>query len=303
MKATGPALALAALTATLVLWGTAFVAIRIALDGFGVAGLTAGRLLVASLALAAVAPLLRLRRPERADLPRIVGCGVVGMSFYLLLLNAGQRTVPAGTAVLLINTAPLFAVLLAWLLLGERLASRGRIGIALGFIGATVMALGESSGLGISGDALLIVAAAVCFALFVLWQKPLLARYSGLELTCYAMWAGTLATLPLLPALASDLRTAAGQPILAVLFLGIGPSAIGYATWAVALARFGVGTTANALYLLPLVAITGGWLLLDETPHPVALVGGAIALAGVAISRGRPRPLASAELGGANRPA
>ena len=68
------------------------------------------------------------------------------------------------------------------------------------------MALGEGSELGLGGDAVLIVAATVCFAPFIVWQKPLPGRYSELELTCYAMWAGTIGTLPLRPVLAGDLR-------------------------------------------------------------------------------------------------
>ena len=292
MRRPASALALVALLTTVILWGSAYVAIRVALgglDGFGPAGLTAGRVVVGAAALAAVAPVIGVRRPARADLPRIALCGVVGITGYQFLVNAGERTVPAGTTSLLINTAPLYTVLLAWLLLGDRLGGRGRMGIALGFIGATVMALGEGEGLGLSRDTLLIVVAAACFALFIVLQKPLLARYSGFELTCYTMWAGALIATPLLPALGSDLRSADGEPILAVLFLGLGPSAIGFATWSYALARFDVSTTATALYLLPIVAITAGWLVLGEQPHAVVLVGGAVALTGVIISRTRPR--------------
>ena len=107
--------------------GRLYVALRVGLDGSGVVGLTAGRLLVASPALAVVAPFLRLRRPARTDLPRIVGCGVAGMTSYQVRCCSmpGRLAVPAGTASLLISAAPLFAVLLAWLLLGERLPARG----------------------------------------------------------------------------------------------------------------------------------------------------------------------------------
>ncbi|MFD0474835.1 hypothetical protein ACFQ0B_46260 [Nonomuraea thailandensis] len=59
----------AAVAVTVLLWSAAFVAIRMALPGFGVAGLSVGRLLVASLVLVVVAPLLRVRWPARADLP------------------------------------------------------------------------------------------------------------------------------------------------------------------------------------------------------------------------------------------
>ncbi len=293
MRPSGSTLGLVCLATTIVLWGSAYVAIRVALDGFSVAGLTAGRVVVSGLVLAVVAPFVGVRRPARRDLPRLVLCGIVGVTGYQVLLNAGQRTVPAGTTSLLINTAPLFAALLAWLLLRDHPGGRRWAGIAIGFVGAAVMALGEGDGLRLSGNALLIVIAALCFALFIVLQKPLLRRYSGIEVTCYAMWAGTLVALPFVPALAGDLPSAGTGPVLAVLFLGIATSAIGFATWAYALSRFDVATTANALYLLPIVAVSAGWLILGEQPHPIALVGGAVVLTGVMISRSRPQPARS----------
>jgi hypothetical protein len=107
-----------ALALTVVLWATAFPAIRVGLDGYGVAGLSLMRLAVASAALAVAAPLLRVRRPRVADLPLIAVCGVTGMSAYQLLLNWGEVHVPAGTASLLVSTAPVFSVMLAAAFLG-----------------------------------------------------------------------------------------------------------------------------------------------------------------------------------------
>ncbi len=282
---TSDRLTLTALTTTLLLWASAFVAIRIALPGFSVAGLSLGRLAVASLALAAAAPVLGVRAPARADLPRIIVCGLSGMTAYQLLLNAGERTVPAGTASLLVNTGPIFAAVLAYALLREPLSTRRRAGIVLGFAGATVMTLAQGGALRPSVDALLILAAAVAQALFFVLQKPLLARYRGFEVTCYAMWSGTVLALPLLPALAHDLPEAGAGPIAATLFLGLGPSAVGFVAWAYAQARLPVAAAANTLYLVPFLAIGVGWAALGESVHPLALAGGLLALAGVAVSR------------------
>ncbi|MGH3174513.1 MAG: EamA family transporter, partial [Streptosporangiaceae bacterium] len=69
-------------------------------------------------ALGLAAPLLGVRRPRRRDLPLIALCGLAGMTGYQLLLNAGERVVPAGTASLLVATAPVYASLLAVAFLG-----------------------------------------------------------------------------------------------------------------------------------------------------------------------------------------
>jgi len=99
---------------TILLWASAFPAITVAVPRLGPAGLAVARLAVASAALAMAAPLMGVRRPRARDLPLIAVCGLAGMTGYQLLLNAGERVVPAGTASLLIATAPVYASLLAW---------------------------------------------------------------------------------------------------------------------------------------------------------------------------------------------
>src|ERR1700736_664333 len=112
---------------TVLLWASAFPAITVAVRGFGPAGLAVARLTVASAALALAAPLLGVRRPRARDLPLIALCGLAGMTGYQLLLNAGERVVPAGTASLLVATAPVYASLLAVAFLGERPGRRHRV--------------------------------------------------------------------------------------------------------------------------------------------------------------------------------
>jgi drug/metabolite transporter (DMT)-like permease len=281
--------AVVALATTLTLWACAFVAIRIALPGLGVIGLSVGRLVVASATLATAVPVFGLRRPARSDLARIACCGLTGMTGYQLLLIAGERSVPAGTASLLVNTGPIFAALLAFALLREPLTRRTWLGVALGFAGATVMTLSQGGGLRPSADALLVLAAAMSQALFFVMQKPLLSRYSDFEVTCYATWSGTIFAMPLLAAAADELSRASAESLAAVLFLGVGPSAIGFFTWAYTQRRVPVAAAANTLYLVPFLAIGIGWIALHETVHPTALAGGLLALVGVAISRRAPR--------------
>lgn len=284
----------AAVATTLVLWASAFVAIRLALPGFSPAGLSLGRLLIASLTLAAGTRRRPVRRPARGDLGRIAGCGLAGMTAYQLLLNGGERTVPAGTASLLVATSPIFAAVFALIVLREQLPRRARIGIGVGFVGAAVMALGQGDGLQLSADALLLLAAAASQALFFVLQKPLLTRYSGFEVTCYAMWAGTLFSLPLALSLAHDFSHTTAKPLAALIFLGIGPSAVGFVTWAYGQARLPVAAATNSLYLVPFIAIGVGWAVLGDGVHAAALAGGALALAGVVVSRRRPSQLLDA---------
>ncbi len=75
------------------------------------------------------------------------------------------------------------------------------------------------------------------------------------------------------------------------------PTALAFVTWAYALARTDAGRLGVTTYLVPPLTILTGWLLLGETPVTTALVGGAICLVGVALSRRRPRVAAVEEVG------
>src|SRR5580692_1068805 len=213
---------------TVLLWASAFPAISVAVGPFGPAGLAVVRLTVAPAALLLAAPFLGVRRPRRADLPLIAVCGLAGMTGYQLLLNSGERVVPAGTASLLVATAPVYASLLAVAFLGEHQAGRHRVnrhwgGSAVALAGTALIAV--SHGLGFGTSALIVLAAAVLQGIFHTAQKPLLARYTGFEVTAYAMWAGTAFVLPWTGSLLRALPQAGVSAIGSAVFLGVFPSA------------------------------------------------------------------------------
>src|SRR6476661_9591331 len=273
---------------TVLLWASAFPAITVAVRGLGPAGLAVARLAVASAVLALAAPLMGVRRPKRGDLPLIALCGLAGMTGYQLLLNAGERVVPAGTASLLVATAPVYASLLAVAFLGEHATRRRWGGSAVALAGTALIA--ASHGLGFGTSALIVLAAAVLQAIFHTAQKPLLARYTGFEVTAYAMWAGTVFILPWTGSLLHALPHAGGAAIGSAVFLGLAPSAAGFVLWAYAMARTDVGRVTVSLYLVPAAAIGISLVWLGEIPGPAELIGGAIALAGVVLASGGSTP-------------
>jgi drug/metabolite transporter (DMT)-like permease len=274
----------AAVALTVVLWASAFAAIRAALEGFSAVELSVLRLVIASLALAVVAPFMGLRRPAARDLPALIVAGALGMTAYQLLLNAGEESVTAGTASLLVSMSPILAALLAAAFLGERISRRARAGTALAFAGAVVIALGQGGGIALSHGALLVLGAALCQAAFFVVQKPLLARYSAFEVTAYAMWSGTVLLLPLGAGVPGAVAAAGLEPLIAVALLAVGASAVGFLAWAFALARLPVSTASSALYAVPVVAIFVAFVWLGELPSAASVVGGGIALAGVVLA-------------------
>lgn len=283
----------AALALTVVLWASAFPAIKVGLDGYGVAGLSFARLAVASAVLLVAAPILEVRRPRGKDLPRIAACGLTGMSAYQVLLNWGEVHVPAGTASLLVSVAPVFSLLLAAAFLGERLTAAKVLGSAVALGGGALIATG--GGLAYSSAAWVVLAAAAVQGIYHFCSKPLLERYTGLEVACYAMWTGTLFLLPLAPDAVNGFGNA--RATIAVLFLGVLPSAAGFVAWGYAVARHSIAVATGALYLVPAVALGVASAWLGEVPSWADAAGGALSIAGVvliALRRGSGRTAAAA---------
>jgi len=105
-----------------VLWASAFPAIRVAAPELGVISLSVARLVIAAVVLLIAAPLFKVRVPAARDLPLILGCGFFGMAAYQILLNWGELSIPAGTASIIVAAAPLVSVVIAAIFLGERLS-------------------------------------------------------------------------------------------------------------------------------------------------------------------------------------
>ncbi|GGN59008.1 membrane protein [Streptomyces albiflavescens] len=271
-----------ALAGTVILWASAFPAIRVGVDGLGVAALSFLRLAVAAVALAVVAPFARVRRPRRRDLPLIALCGATGMTAYQALLNWGEVHVEAGTASLLIAAAPVFSVLLGSTFLAERVTRKVLVGGAVALGGTAMVTLADGAS-GFTAASLVVLAAAVVQGVYHFASKPLLRHYTGLEVATYAMIAGTVLALPLLPATARALPHAPFGALASTVFLGLLPSALGFVIWGYAVARLPLATATAALYLVPLVALLVSFAWLGEAPHPVALVGGAVTVLGVAL--------------------
>jgi drug/metabolite transporter (DMT)-like permease len=275
---------------TLLFWASAFVAIRHLGEEVGPGALSLGRLLVGSLALG----VLLLRRPRRwpgrGDWPGLITCGVLWFGIYNLALNEGERRVDAGTAAMLIQVAPILIAILAATVLKERPTWYLGVGLLLAFTGVCLIGFSTSAG----GDrdvlgVLLCVLAAAAYSVSMVFQKPLLARLSALEVTWFACTIGTVVCLPF----AGDLvRTVQEVPLSSVgwiVYLGLFPTAIAFTTFAFALARMDASRLGVTTYLVPPITILLGWLFLREVPPGLAMVGGVVSLVGVAVSRVRPR--------------
>jgi len=289
--------AIAALLVTVFFWGSAFVAIRaVVIDGTYTPGqLSAARLLIASVVLGALV-LVRggIRIPEKRDWITFFTLGATGQMLYQLLLNTGERTVDGGTASLLIAIAPMLAALTAVVMLGERLTVAGWVGTATAFVGAAMIAISAGASMSGGSGILLVLAATCLWATFLVIQKTLAGRYDSLELTAWPMWIGTVLLLPFAAGLPRTIATAPLVVTMSVGFLGVFCSVAAFMTWAYAIRRLPVTVATSALYAVPVAAFIVGIVFLREVPPSSALLGGVIALAGVALVQFKGRPVTDA---------
>jgi drug/metabolite transporter (DMT)-like permease len=283
---TDPAV-VAAIVVTTLLWASAFVAIRSARTHYGAAPLALGRLVVGFVVLSALMAIQRVALPPRREWPAIVACGVLWFGGYNIALNAGERLIDAGTAAMLVNIAPITIALLATLVLRERLARPLLAGLAVAFGGVVVIAIGSGRHHGGLDGVLLCALAAIVYTVAVVIEKPVLDRLSPVAVTWGACVAGAVACLPFAPALVSEVGRAPASSTLLVIYLGAGPTAVAFTTWAYALSRSTMARQGATTYLVPPLVIMLSWLTLGEVPAAVSFAGGLLCLVGVALTRRR----------------
>jgi drug/metabolite transporter (DMT)-like permease len=268
---------------TVMAWASSFPAIRAGLAGFGPAEMAALRFALAGAPAALFLIATRAKLPELGDIWRFLVGGVIFIAGYALLLNFGQRVVPAGPAAFIINTNPIMTAVLAMMILGERFSLTAWLGTALSFAGIGVIALGKGLDVEIGISVLLILGAAFCNAITTVLQKPLFARYKPLHVAAWNMAIGGFVLLPFLPSAIEQAQVAPTISFWSVVYLAVVPSLIAYGTWAITLSRLPAARASNFQYAVPPMAMLIGFLWLGEIPAVFGLIGGAMALAGVVV--------------------
>ncbi len=272
-----------ALWFAVVLWAGSFPATRIALASFSPEGLMAVRFTLAGIVLAAWGVWKRVGWPPRQDWLLLTLVGLISGVAYQSAFNHGMQSVGSGPAAAVVDTAPIFTALLGTLFLREHTSVLGWIGILLGFAGVVLIAMEGGGEFRLEPGVLMLLAAAVLFAVNAVMQKPLLKRHGVNAISTWLMVGGSLPMLLFWPQALEAIPHARPEAWWAIAFLAFFPAALGFILWTYALDVLPVTQVASSLYLLPPLAFLIGWALLGEVPTMMAVAGTLLALAGVAL--------------------
>jgi drug/metabolite transporter (DMT)-like permease len=296
-------LALFAFAIVCIVWGTTYLAIRIAVETIPPLLLTAIRFTIAGVVMLTIARW----RGERATLDRrtLVNLAIIGFLMVAignLAVVWAEQWVPSGMAALLVATAPFWmAILEAFRRGGERLDVRGAIGMLIGFLGVGLLV--APKGTATQFDSHFILGAIAIQIGSFAWQlgsvrgKYAIKEVPLLTSAALQMLFGGIATGVIGLAIGEASRFAVNPRTLGALaYLTVFGSIIAYTAYVYAVAHMRTTHSALYAYINPLVAVILGWLILNERLTVVSIVAMVVILAGVALvqtSRNRSVAVAS----------
>jgi drug/metabolite transporter (DMT)-like permease len=281
------------LVLTLLIWSFSFLAGARLRQDVGLVDAVGARFLPVLLGAGLLLLQRRPLRVPRAAWWRVVAMGLLGVPVYNFAFLHGLKTVPSGTAALVIALNPVFTAVLARVALKEGFGRRRTVGLVLALAGVfVVIRYGSDKPVDwpYLSSALVLTLAPLSWALYTVIGRGLPAAADPFDTTYALLFVGSLPLLVLAtPALGRGLLAHPGA-LGAALYLAVPCSLVGYAGWVWALKRLPAGEVAAFVFLNPPLANLWAWLFEGATLRPPFLLGAAVLLVGVAaIVRPSPR--------------
>ncbi|MFA5514066.1 MAG: DMT family transporter [Sphaerochaetaceae bacterium] len=272
---------------TVVLWSSGFVFTRIAVKELSPYSVSLIRYGSAAAVLFLIALFKKIGLPRVKDIPLFFAIGATGFALYQILFNFAMITINSAVSSIIMATVPVIAALYASAVFKEKLGKIGWFAVAVEFGGIIILATWKRE-VSIGFGLVLMVIAALFFAVYNILQRFSTKDYTPLQSTAYSMIAGALLLIIFIPRTIREVAVAPLQPLLAALFMGIIPSAIGFLFWTKALSiATHMSDVTNFMFVTPILATLLEILILKEYPDVGTIIGGVVILFGVLIFNNR----------------
>lgn len=279
-----------------VVWGSIFTVVKLVTQDLPLNAVNALRFVLVSIIFISILLVKRDLRLSAKEAVMVGLLGVVGYGAYQLLSSFGiSQAVVAGSA-LILATTPIFTTLFCGLFRVERVLVEGWAGIATGFVGISVIIVGEH-GLGalllenVMGEFALIISAA-CWALGAVVSKPLMRHHSAIKISAYGTIVGSVLYLPFLWSDFISVNWADSKisAVLLIVYWVVAGGLLGQLVRYYGVKKIGPHRASAYIYLVPFSA---GLIAAVAIGSPVGihhLIGGAVIFVGIALTRIRPHP-------------
>ena len=273
-------------------WGSSYLFIKIGVETLTPFTLVAGRLAIGAGVLAIVMRIAREPLPrQRGPYGHMLIVALLGIVIPFSLITWGEQTIDSGLAAVLNGTVPLFAIVLAALVLPDEPITLNRLGgLLVGFAGVillTAPALTDGFGGGLPGQ-LALLGASVSYGAAGVYARRTVRGMPALTSAFLEVGLAFVITLGLAAAFGSPWATGVdGGTIVSVAWLGLIGSGLAFLAFFYLLDRWGATRTALVAYLLPVVGIILGVVVLGEIVSRSMLAGTALVIGGIALANSR----------------
>lgn len=277
-----------------VIWGASFLLIAYALEGLVPSAVSLGRVGLG----AATLWIMRAMRPvgtrvESADWPRVVLLSFVWVAIPFTLFPLAQQHINSAVTGLLNGGTPVFVALISSIFLRRRPQREQLLGIAVGFIGISLISLGAGGG-GASElkGVLMVLLATLCYGVAITVAAPLQQRYGAVHLMSWVLGLATIWTAPWALVDWGD-NAWVGRSVAATVVLGVIGTGLAYWIMATLVGRIGAIRGSFITYLIPVVSLVLGVVFRDDAVSALAILGAALTIVGALLaSRSARRPAA-----------
>jgi drug/metabolite transporter (DMT)-like permease len=275
------------LTGMALCFGGTWVAGSVAVDAAPPFTIAAVRFGVASILLYAWARLTgrELSPLSRGDWPMVIGLGLTAVAGYNWLFLTGLTLAPASDGAIIVpGLAPVFTLLLAGVILRERLGLRAYIGFAIAAVGLylVVAPSGATDERRLLGD-LMFLAGAVCWGIYSVLARIASRRFDAVSTTLYGTALGTAILIPaaLLEGGTTRLLAAPVEAVAGIAYLALFGTVAAFVLLNLGVARIGAARASAFALLVPIVGVLSSVALLDERLGPMTVLGGVVVLIGL----------------------